>query len=137
MNKISKNFIVYGVGQAFNLLSPLLIVPYIISICGIANFGKIGLSFGLSLFLILIVDYAFDIKGTKMVSENRDDIRTIEQKLFTVIYTKTALVFVAFFILLILVNSIPLLSKEQPLFLFSFSIVIAQVFNLQWSDCDY
>ncbi len=132
MNKISKNFIVYGVGQAFNLLSPLLIVPYIISVCGIANFGKIGLSFGLSLFLILIVDYAFDIKGTKMISENRDEIRTIEQKLFTVIYTKTVLVCIAFFTLLILVNSIPLLSKEKPLFLFSFSIVLAQVLNPQW-----
>jgi O-antigen/teichoic acid export membrane protein len=131
-HKISKNFIIYGAGQVFNLLSPLLIVPYIISACGIANFGKIGLSFGLSLFLILIVDYAFDIKGTKFVSENRHDINTIEHKFFTVIYTKTALVCISFLLLLLLVYSIPLLSNEKSLFLFSFSVVIAQVINPQW-----
>ena len=132
INKVSKNFIFYGTGQAFNLLSPLLIVPYVISVCGIANFGKTGLSFGLSLFLILIVDYAFDIKGTKLVSESRNNIKGIQQTLFTIIYTKVILVCIAFFILLILIYSAPLLRDEKTLFLFSFSIVIAQVFNPQW-----
>lgn len=132
INKVSKNFIFYGTGQAFNLLSPLLIVPYVISACGIANFGKTGLSFGLSLFLILIVDYAFDIKGTKLVSESRENIKGIQQSLFTIIYTKIILVFIAFLLLLLLIYSIPLLRDEKTLFLFSFSIVFAQVFNPQW-----
>ncbi len=132
INRVSKNFIFYGTGQAFNLLSPLLIVPYVISVCGIANFGKTGLSFGLSLFLILIVDYAFDIKGTKLVSESRENIKGIQQSLFTIIYTKIILVFIAFILLLLLIHSIPLLRDEKTLFLFSFSIVIAQVFNPQW-----
>lgn len=132
INKVSKNFIFYGTGQAFNLLSPLLIVPYVISASGIANFGKTGLSFGLSLFLILIVDYAFDIKGTKLVSESRENIKGIQQSLFTIIYTKIILLFIAFFLLLLLIYSIPLLRDEKTLFLFSFSIVIAQVFNPQW-----
>lgn len=132
INKVSKNFIFYGTGQAFNLLSPLLIVPYVISASGIANFGKTGLSFGLSLFLILIVDYAFDIKGTKLVSESRENIKGIQQSLFTIIYTKIILVFIAFLLLLLLIYSIPLLRDEKTLFLFSFSIVIAQVFNPQW-----
>lgn len=132
LNKINKNFIIYGIGQAFNLLSPLLIVPYIISVCGIANFGKVGLSFGLALFLILIVDYAFDIKGTKFVSENRDHIKDIQSKLFTIIYTKMVLLVIAFLILILLVYTVPLFSEEKPLFLLSFIIVFAQVFNPQW-----
>jgi O-antigen/teichoic acid export membrane protein len=132
LNKVSKNFIFYGTGQAFNLLSPLLIVPYVISVCGVANFGKTGLSFGLSLFLILIVDYAFDIKGTKLVSESRENIKGIQQSLFTIIYTKIILVSIAFFLLLLLIYSLPLFRDEKILFLFSFSIVIAQVFNPQW-----
>ncbi|NJM80131.1 MAG: hypothetical protein HC854_11900 [Flavobacterium sp.] len=65
------NFFIYGIGQAFNLVSPIIIAPYLISICGIASFGKIGLGFAFALFLILIVDYAFDIKGIKKVAENR------------------------------------------------------------------
>jgi O-antigen/teichoic acid export membrane protein len=103
LNKVSKNFIFYGTGQAFNLLSPLLIVPYVISVCGVANFGKTGLSFGLSLFLILIVDYAFDIKGTKLVSESRENIKGIQQSLFTIIYTKIILEMKKYFFYLVLV----------------------------------
>lgn len=132
INKVSKNFIFYGTGQAFNLLSPLLIVPYVISVCGIANFGKTGLAFGLSLFLILIVDYAFDIKGTKLVSESREDIKAIQDRLITIFYTKIVLVGISFLLLILLLFSIPLLRNEKTLFLFSFSIVIAQVFNPQW-----
>jgi PST family polysaccharide transporter len=132
INKINKNFLIYGVGQAFNLLSPLLIVPYIISVCTIANFGKVGLSFGLSLFLILIVDYAFDIKGTKMVSESRDNIKEIQHKLFTIFYTKMVLLSIAFLILLLLVYTITIFRNEKIIFLLSFIIVIAQVFNPQW-----
>jgi O-antigen/teichoic acid export membrane protein len=132
IHKNSKNFIFYGTGQAFSLLSPLLIVPNVISVCGIANFGKTGLSFSLSLFLILIVDYAFDIKGTKLVSESRENIKGMQQSLFTIIYTKIILVCIAFLLLLLLIYSIPLLRDEKTLFLFSFSIVIAQVFNPQW-----
>lgn len=132
IRKINKNFIIYGIGQAFNLLSPLLIVPYIISVCSIANFGKVGLSFGLALFLILIVDYAFDIKGTKMVSENRDHIKDIEHKLFDIVYTKMVLLILAFILLLILVYTVPLFRDEKKLFILSFIIVFAQAFNPQW-----
>ena len=42
-----KNFSIYGFGQFINLVSPLLVTPYLIYVCGVQNFGKIGLKEGL------------------------------------------------------------------------------------------
>jgi len=132
IDKNRLNFLIYGAGQAFNLVSPIIIAPYIISICGIDSFGKIGLGFAYSLFLILIVDYAFDIKGTKKVAENRDYKDKIEQILFTTLYTKVVLLVFAYLIARILIFFVPIFHQEKDLFLLSFMVVFAQVFNPIW-----
>lgn len=132
VNKNKKNFLVYGIGQAFNLVSPIIISPYIISVCGIDSFGKIGLGFSLSLFLILIVDYAFDIKGTQRVAENRDNLVELRKILYNTLYTKGILLIIALIIALLLIYSLPLFYFERKLFLLSFIIVFAQVFNPIW-----
>ena len=132
VNENKVNFIIYGIGQAFNLVSPIIIAPYIISVCGIDSFGKVGLGFALSLFLILIVDYAFDIKGTQKVAENRHNTKILQSLLFETLYTKGVLMLIAFFVAFLLINLIPLFSAEKPLFFLSFIVVFAQVFNPIW-----
>ena len=37
-----KNFIIYGLGQGVNILSPLLITPYLIFVCGLEKLGVIA-----------------------------------------------------------------------------------------------
>lgn len=130
--KSKKNFFIYGIGQAFNLLSPLIVAPYIIRICKVDGFGKVGLGFALSLFLILIVDYAFDIKGTKEVSEKRGDLKELERIITTTLYTKGLLFFIALFIGFGLICFIPFFNNEKELFFYSLTIVLAQVFNPTW-----
>lgn len=128
----NRNFLIYGIGQAFNLLSPLIVAPYIIKVCNVDGFGKIGLGFALSLFLILIVDYAFDIKGTKEVSENRANTNELQRIISNTLYTKFLLFFVAFFVGIILIFFVPFFKNEKELFFYSLTIVLAQVFNPTW-----
>lgn len=132
INESKAHFFIYGIGQAFNLVSPIIIAPYIISVCSLASFGKVGLAFAFALFLLLVVDYAFDIKGTKKVSENRNDLIVLQDILFTTVYTKIILVVIAFLLAIILISSIPLFASERTLFFLSFVIVFAQVFNPIW-----
>jgi O-antigen/teichoic acid export membrane protein len=131
-DKNKRNFFIYGLGQSFNLLSPLIVAPLIISVCGVASFGKVGLGFALTLFLILIVDYSFDIKGTKQVAENRDIPEILEKILNTAIFTKLILLLVSFTIAVLLILFIPFFNQEKALFFISLLIVFAQVFNPVW-----
>lgn len=131
-DKSKRNFFIYGLGQSFNLLSPLLVAPLIISICGVESFGKIGLGFALTLFLILIVDYSFDIKGTKQIAENRHDNQKLEKILNTAIFTKIVLLAISLTIAVLLITFVPFFNQEKSLFFISLIIVIAQAFNPVW-----
>lgn len=128
----NKDFLIYGVGQAFNLLSPLLIAPYIFLKCHDAGFGKVGLGFAFALFSILIVDYSFDVKGTKEVSENRDNPDKLQSILNTAVFTKITLFFFVLLIAVFVISYIPFFNSEKNLFFFSLLIVFAQVFNPAW-----
>lgn len=131
-DKTKWNFFIYGIGQSFNLLSPLIVAPLLVSKCGIDSFGKIGLGFALALFLILIVDYSFDVKGTKQVAENREENEKLSKMLSLAIFTKMSLFIIASLIGLLLIFFIPFFYQEKKLFIFSLLIVLAQVFNPVW-----
>lgn len=131
-DKNKRNFFIYGVGQVFNLLSPLIVAPLVIAKCQEAGYGKVGLGFAFALFLILIVDYSFDIKGTKSVSENRHHTEVLETLFSTTIFTKVVLFLIVLLLTAILISFVPFFSQEKKLFILSLSIVFAQVFNPIW-----
>jgi len=131
-SRINNKFLVYGIGQAFNLITPLLIAPYLIYVCNLDGFGKIGIAFAFSLFLILIVDYGFDIKGIKRISESRNSPMKLQNELVTTLYTKFILFFVSTIIGFSCIFFLPYFNNESLLFLFSLIIVFAQVFNPIW-----
>lgn len=41
---------IYGFGQLFNLVTPLLVAPYIISVCGEENYGKTAVGMAIAFF---------------------------------------------------------------------------------------
>lgn len=131
-NKRLLNFFIYGSGQAFNLVSPLLVAPYIISVCGEDGFAKVGLGFSMALFLILIVDYAFEIKGPKEVSENRDNPLKLQEIANLTFFSKFIIFTAVFLCISLLIYLIPFLYKERELYFFSIAIILAQVCNPTW-----
>lgn len=131
-SKTKQNFIIYGLGQAFNLISPLIIAPYVVLVCNEDGFGKVGLGFALALFLILIVDYAFDIKGTKEAAENRENKAELELILSKTLFTKFILFLIALILAFLIIKFIPFFNSEKTLFLLSLTVVFAQVFSMNW-----
>lgn len=131
-DKNKRNFIIYGIGQSFNLVTPLAITPFIIKKCGSDGLGKVGLGFALALFLILIVDYAFEVKGVKQIAENSTNRHNLS-KLFSLgITTKLTLFIFSLCFTFLLINTIPFFKEEKTLYFISVSIVFAQVFNPIW-----
>lgn len=131
-NKTFKNLIIYGFGQGINIISPLLITPYIIYICGLEKLGVIAIGQSFAYILIVIVDYSSYIIGVKEVSVNRND-RPVLQSLFKTIYaSKAILLLVVALISLLLIYAVPYFREEKHTFFFSFSIIIAQFLNPTW-----
>lgn len=126
------DFLVYGFGQAINLITPLFLMPFIIYRCGQDGFGQIGVGFSIALILSGIVDYGSYINGVKDISINRENRHVIEKKFKAIYLSKLILLAGVLFIASILILTIPFLNKEKPLLFLSFFIIIAQFLNPNW-----
>lgn len=131
-NKKIKNFFIYGFGQAINLISPLLVMPYIVSICGKDGLGKIGVGFSFALIFIVFIDYGSYINGTKNISINRDNLDILRKKITSIYVMKVFLLLVFSFVAFLIIQIIPFFNKEAAVYYFSFLFVIGQFINPTW-----
>lgn len=131
-NKTIKNLSVYSLGQAINIISPLLITPYLIATCGLEKFGVIAIGQSLAFILIVLVDYSSYIKGVKDVSINRESNSKLEQIYTTIYFSKLVLLLIVFFIILLLIFFIPYFWNERLLIALSATIIIGQFLNPTW-----
>lgn len=131
-NKQFQNFSIYGFGQFFNLVTPLLVAPYIIKICGEEGFGKAGIGLSLAFILTVLVDFASGINGVKDISVNRENTYEVNKIVRTLFGIK--LLSLGFIILftLFLIFYIPFLAREKELFLLSLVILVSQAANPTW-----
>ena len=127
-----KDFFIYGFGQGINLISPFLVMPFLIYICGQENYGKIGVGFALALILNSIVDYGSYINGVKDISVNRDNIDILEVKFKSIYLSKLILLVIVVFLSTIMIFFVPFFSNDKNIFLLSLFIVVGQFLNPAW-----
>lgn len=126
------NLIIYGFGQGFNLITPLLVIPYIVSICGEDGYGKIGVGMALAFFIMVFVDYGSEIVGVKEVAVNRENHNKLESIFITTYSAKLVLLAIMLLLVSFLFYFIPYFSKEKALFFLSLSMVVGQFINPTW-----
>jgi O-antigen/teichoic acid export membrane protein len=131
-NQQFKDFIVYGFGQAVNLISPLLVMPYIVFICGEEGLGKVGVGFSFALIAIVLVDYGSYINGTKAISLNTTNQIVLEEKFTTIYFAKFILLLIVLACCCLLILGIPFFRKDYLQLLFSLLIVVGQFINPTW-----
>ncbi len=131
-NKTIKNLSIYSLGQAINIISPLLITPYLIATCGLEKFGVIAIGQSLAYILIVLVDYSSYIKGVKDISINRENNSKLEQICTTIYFSKLVLLLIVFLIILLLVFFIPYFWNEKLVVFLSATIIIGQFLNPTW-----
>ncbi len=122
----------YGIGQCFNLVTPLLVTPYIIGVCGQENFGKISIGMTISFFLMVFIDYGSDIVGVKEVAINREKPHNLEHVFVTTFGTKCMLLILVLAFSSLMFATIPYFQKEQEMFFFGLPILIGQFINPTW-----
>lgn len=130
LNTKIKNFTIYGLGQFINLLSPLVVVPHLVKVCGEDGLGKIGIAFSIALILNCIIDYSSYLNGTKRISIHRNDKEFLKDEISRIYSYKFVLLFIVFALLIISV-CLPFVHNKL-LYVLTFSIVIAHTFNPNW-----
>lgn len=123
---------VYSLGQFFNLVAPLVVVPYIVKTCGEENFGKTAIGMAMAFFIIVFTDFGSDILGVKQVSVNRHNVSDLSRTISLNFFLRFCMMVVFIIGFIILTLCVPYLREEKHLFLLSLTIVIGQFLNPGW-----
>lgn len=126
------NLIIYGFGQGFNLVTPLLVVPYLVSKCGEEGYGKIGVGMALAFFIMVLIDYGSEIAGVKEVAINRENNSMLEQVFITTYVTKFIMLLLLLAIASVLFYLVPYFNIEKKLFFLSLFMALGQFINPTW-----
>ncbi len=126
------NLSIYGFGQLFNLVTPLLVIPYIVSICGEENFGKSAVGMALCFFLMVFIDYGSDLVGIREVSIHRDNKPQLESIFSTTMLAKGFLLLMVLLVMTFLICFIPFFALDKKLFLLQLTVLVGQFLNPTW-----
>ncbi|MCO6147650.1 oligosaccharide flippase family protein [Flavobacterium sp. NRK1] len=124
-----KDYIVYGSGQVLNLIAPLVVAPHIIIVCGIENWGRIGVALSVFALLGIFIDFGSLLFGVKELSINKGDNAKIKKQLEEV-YTFRTIVFLVVLVLLLL--SFLFFRIDYKLYLCGIAMLAAQLLNPLW-----
>lgn len=104
---IIENFISLSALQLFNILLPLITLPYILRVLGYDKYGVIVFAASLITYFVSITDFSFRITATRDVAINRNS-----RKKINLIYSKVIIIRTLFMIIsLLLIFLIVLLYK--------------------------
>ena len=131
-NRLFENIISLSSLQFATYLLPLITVPYLVRVLGPEKFGLIAFAQALIQFFVFFTDYGFNLSATRKIAVNKDDKDSISRIFSSVMFIKTILTILSFFILACLVMLIPKFKAYLLVYFFSFGIVIGHSLFPLW-----
>ena len=87
IQRLLKNFLSMSVVQLLQLLTPVLIVPFLITKIGFSLYGNITFIFSIIAYFFSVTDYSFKVSATRDIStnlHNSDAIKEIIKNVITI-----------------------------------------------------
>ncbi|MBS9767862.1 MAG: oligosaccharide flippase family protein [Flavobacteriaceae bacterium] len=123
---IIENFGSLYIIQIANIVFPLITLPYLVRVLGIANFGLVTFAQVFLGYFVILVDFGFELSATRFISINRDNKEKITRIFSAIMLIKVFLLVLSFLILLLLVSFVPKFNADPLLYCYMFGIVIGQ-----------
>lgn len=117
--------------QGMNYAIPLILIPYLMIKLGVESYGLIGFSTAIIQFLILFVDFGFNMSATKRIAINKDNKKELSQVFFSTLCAKIILLLISLLIFLIIYN-IPRFHEYQIALICTLPMLIGSTFTFTW-----
>lgn len=130
--KLLFNFLNLAAIYGLELLIPLLTLPYVIKVCGIELYGLVAFATALFSYFGVLINYGFNLTGTKEVAQNIENKVKVSEIFFSVNNAKLFLSVVSLLALLIMFIFVTQLQDSREIFLIVFGTVLAQNFSPIW-----
>ncbi len=118
--------------QGLNYVAPLIVFPYLMMVLGAEKFGYIGFSLSVNQYLMLLVDFGFNLSATKKIAQAKDNPDEINKIFSATLWAKMGLLLISFIILLIFAFLIPRFQIYSTTLLIMFLMVVGNAFSFIW-----
>jgi len=115
-----------------NLILPLIVLPYLVRVLGVENFGLINFSLSIIMYFNILVSFGFELSATREISIHRENSKKVSEIFSAVMVIKGILFIISFFILSILILFIDTLHEHIMLYYATFGIVAGNVLFPRW-----
>jgi PST family polysaccharide transporter len=129
---VFKNFGYLSLLKIITNILPLVTYPFLYRAFGIYNFGKIAFAQSFIQYFLIIVDFGFNLSGTRQISYYRDNKHEVNKIITTIYYVKVFILLLCFISFMVIINFIPYFSQDKRLFYFAFISVIGNAFFPVW-----
>lgn len=129
---VASNFFSLTILQAANYILPIVILPFLVRILGLEKFGLVMLAQSLATFLIIAVDFGFEISGTREIAISKNQNQKLSEIFSAILTIKLALIIFWFIVLCFLVEFIPRFKENSIVYYLSFGMVIGQAIFPVW-----
>ncbi|MDV7105997.1 oligosaccharide flippase family protein [Vibrio sp. TH_r3] len=131
-NKVLSNIISLYVVQGLNYLVPLLITPLLLRVLGLEIYGLYTVILAILQYVIIFLDYGFNLTATKQISLNQNSKKNTSQ-----IFSDIMTIKLIALLIIILTVAVSLLIKTTfdlylEMVLLGFGIVIGRTLNPVW-----
>ena len=126
------NILSLGFLQIAGYVFPLLTMPYLARVLGVSYIGKIAFASAVIVYFQTLVDYGFNFTATRDVAKKRNDIEAISKIYSSVLYCKILLLALAFFLLTILVITVPKMREDWDLLFITFLLLPGYMIFPEW-----
>jgi len=131
-NSVKVNFLFLSINNIFNIIFPIITIPYITRVLLPEDFGKIAMVVTLtSLFVILsslgIPTYA--IREVSLLKKEKNKLIELINELFRINLLSTMIFFVLY---LIIINIVPSFKENINFYYYGSIIILLSSFNIEW-----
>lgn len=130
--KIIENIFSLSILQGLNYILPLVTFPYLVRILGTEKFGLISFAQAYITYFMIVVDYGFNMTGTREIAINKNDKPKISEIFSSLSIARVFLAILCFIVLSFSVFIIPKFSTYWYVYLLTFGMVIGNLMFPVW-----
>ena len=118
--------------QGVNQLLPLFVMPYLMIKLGASGYGYVGFSLSVIQYLVLVVDFGFNLSATKRIAQVKDDVAERNRIFWNVVAAKSLLLLISSLVLGMLLLVVPTFQLYSKAILATWPMVLGNTFTFMW-----
>lgn len=126
------NFAYLSILQIAGYVFPILTLPYLAKVLGVAKFGEIAFAASIIGYFNTVADWGFNFTATRDIAQNRENLKVVSSIFSNVMWARLTILLISSVIFMVLLIFVPILRTHYLLFIFTFLIVPSNVLFPVW-----